>query len=381
MILIAVFSSLYLALLLLKAYLAVSYSRSLPVLTPGPLSQEILTIVQPILSGDPLLESQLSANLTALPQQVFLWLIDEEDAEAQRVAELLKRQHPSVNLRVEICPACPDRINPKVWKLERASRLIQTPYFCVLDDDTTLPAASAAQLITAASQHTVATGLPCYLDAGDVPSGLLAQFVNNNSVFTYLATARLVSPFTLNGMGYVLRTEELAGIGHFKPLLHSLTDDLALATQVLRSGGTIHQSPAVLFVQTGLKDGGHYVQMMHRWYVFTLLLMRHQSAAVKLLIFTLHGLPAWLLNGLIFLTLVRMEWRSAALLLCVLLIRRGIIRAMHRRFFQRPLDRAFLSVISEIIQPLHLFHALVSRTIVWRKQHYRVRDVDDFSAV
>jgi ceramide glucosyltransferase len=40
-----------------------------------------------------------------------------------------------------------------------------------------------------------------------------------------------------------------------------------------------------------------------------------------------------------------------------------------------------LSVVSELLQPLHMLHALVSRRIVWRTRRYLVRANDDFRAV
>lgn len=373
-----VLAAAYIFLLLLRAVLALSYARTIPAQSSAVLAARSLTIAQPILSGDPLLESRLAANLDALPEQSFLWLIDDDDPEAQRIAASLATAHPRVDLRIEICPPCPDTINPKLWKLRRAAAIARSPHFCVLDDDTTLPASSAAVLASAADAHAVATGLPCYSDAGDLASGLLSQFVNNNSVFTYLGTSRLLRPFTLNGMGYVMRSEELAQIKNFKPILHELTDDLALATLVLRQGGSIHQSTAPLRVRTGVRSLAQYFRLMHRWHVFTLLLLRRQSLPVQLLIFVLHGLPPLLLVALFVATAARPSF--APVLVAVLCLRLLVIVAIQRKFFCEPLHRPVVSILSELLQPLHLAHALVSRTIRWRSRRYRVRDSHDFSA-
>jgi ceramide glucosyltransferase len=370
-------AALYLVSLWLRTALTLSYARGLPPPSVDPLAPDTLTIAQAILSGDPLLEARLEENLAALGDQRFLWLIDEEDTEARRIANRLAR--PA--LQVVLCPPCPDRINPKLWKLAMASPRVATPFFAVIDDDTTLPPASATALVDAARSHTVATGLPCYGGTG-LPSALLAQFVNNNSLFTYLGTSRLRRPFTLNGMGYVMRTEKLARIGHFKPILGELTDDLALATLVLAGGGDIHQSPAPLYVQTGVQGLRHYWQMMHRWYVFTLLLMRRQTASTQALIFLLHGLPPMLLIA-IFALFAAEASRHPWLLLAplALLVARGlVIGGLQRRFFHRRLHRPVLSVLSELLQPLHLFHALSQRTIRWRTRVYHVRDTNDFGS-
>ncbi|MGV3662572.1 MAG: glycosyltransferase [Prosthecobacter sp.] len=434
-----VLAGVYFVSLFVRRWLTLSYARRLPPPPTEPLPPGTLTIAQAILSGDPLLESRLEENLNALKGQTFRWLIDEDDAEAQRIAEKLKRP----NLHVKLCPPCPDKTNPKLWKLQAASQLVKTPFFAVIDDDTTLSEASAAALVEAAKTHTVATGLPCYLSRG-FSSGLLAQFVNNNSIFTYLGTSRLLPPFTLNGMGYVMRTEELERIDHFKPILNELTDDLALATLVLKQGGTIHQSAAPLHVQTGVRNFRHYWQMMHRWYVFTLLLLQRQRISSQIIIFLLHGLPPILMAGMLVLSMVVGQfslWLFALLGIChvcvriphlhvilmalvgigafvdigaiggqasgyllltllaplhvfaamgkkpfsyllftVWFLRGALLDSLHHRYFHRSLHRPVLSLLSEVIQPLHLVHALCSRTIRWRTRLYKVRDTNDFSA-
>ena len=48
--------------------------------------EELFTVVQPILSGDPRLESDLRANLQQTKVVEFYWLIDQSDTEAQHVA-------------------------------------------------------------------------------------------------------------------------------------------------------------------------------------------------------------------------------------------------------------------------------------------------------
>lgn len=410
-----ILAGIYAILLLLRWWLSHSYAKHLPPSPKEPLPPGTLTIAQAILSGDPLLESRLVANLDALKDQTVLWLIDESDREAIRLSEKLDRP----NLEVKRCPPCPDATNPKLWKLRIAAPLVQTPFFAVVDDDTLLSAASAAALVEAARTHTVATGLPCYLSKG-FSSALLAQFVNNNSVFTYLGTSSLLPPFTLNGMGYVMRTEELERIHHFEPILHELTDDLALATLVLKQGGTIHQSAAPLQVQTGVRGITHYWQMMHRWYVFTMLLLQRQRIPAQALIFVLHGLPPLLMAAmlvLVCLTGLFSPWfilmglfplcfvsqrhyshilalaifngmRAASppapplLVLSALLLARGMIlvQVQEKHFFRR-LHRPFTSLLSELIQPLHLIHSLCSRTIRWRTRLYKVRDTHDFHEV
>lgn len=370
---------LYLGLLGLKAAWAAQYVRRLKVPSSPSLAPGQLTLAQPILSGDPALEARLEENLRALPDQHFLWLIDEDDLEGRRIAEVLRQRYPEVAIRIDLCPPCPERINPKVWKLQRADGGIPTPFLGVLDDDTTLPRATAAALVCAARHATVATGLPAYLHGDDLPSTLLAQFVNNNAVFTYLGTSCLVAPFTLNGMGYVLRTEEVTRLDGFRPILHELTDDLALATLVRQRGGHIHQSPAPLWVQTSVCDRRHYIQLMHRWYLFSLLLLRRQTLQLQGLIFVLHGLPPVLLGLLVLMALVGYGHGLLLGLAVILVGRHLVLRRVQIRHYGLPMVRAGASLLSELLQPLHLAHALLVRTIRWRKRRYLVRDSHDFA--
>lgn len=370
----------YALLLLIKYWLTLARSRQLPPGDPGtPLPDGTLSIVQAILSGDPLLESRLATNLAAHPGQSFIWLVDEDDTEGRRIAANLQSLNPSSRLLVHLCRPCPDRINPKLWKLRLAPGLAGTDFFCVLDDDTTLPSGTAAALVLAASRHSVATGLPFYRDAGDLPSALLSQFVNNNSAFTYLGTARLLAPFTLNGMGYVMRRDELARIGDFEPILHHLTDDFSLALLFRSRGGDIHQSQAPLQIATGVRDFRHYLHLMHRWHVFTLLLLLRQPHSTRLLIFLMHGLPPLLLLALAVLAILEATLLSLSLVASLLLLRGLVISALTRSLSGTALHRPVLSVVSELLLPFHLVHALLVRTIRWRSRRYRVQQIDSFT--
>ncbi len=366
----------YLLWLFGRAALALRHPSSRDAAIAKPLDPDTLTIAQPILSGDPLLEARLRETLAALPRQRFIWLVDEHDDAGGRLAESIA----SDRVRIDCCPPCPDGINPKTWKLCRAVPLATTPYFAVIDDDTVISEPTASALVVAAREASVATGLPWYENGGDLPSALLAQFVNNNAIFSYLATSALLAPFTLNGMGYVMRTVELERLGGFDPILGELTDDLALASLVRRMGGRIHQDPAPMRVRTGVADFGHYVALMHRWHVFACLLLRRQPLARRLAIMALQGPPPFLLWALLLAAAVNAGSPLSCAALATVLVARGIVLAeLQEHFFGSPLHRPVLSILSELLQPLHLVHALCSRTIRWRTRRYRVRDSDDFS--
>jgi ceramide glucosyltransferase len=119
---------------------------------------------------------------------------------------------------------------------------------------------------------------------------------------------------------------------------------------------------------------------MHRWYVFALLLMRRQSLGMRGVIFLLCGLPPLLLAAA-FLGAAAAPTRLAACALgAVLAVRALILSGLQLRLSGAVRHRPLLSVLSELLQPLHLVHAVCVRRIRWRSRRYRVIDNDRFVA-
>ena len=369
----------YLTLLAAKAFLALHVARRE---TRAPASTGAgVTIAQPILSGDPRLASVLAENLRELPDAQFLWLVDEDDPVAQTVGRELAARHPDVRIDVQVCPPPPEGINPKLWKLDLARPAIREAVLLVLDDDTRMPAATLGALLHALEDHQLATSLPGYLDDGRSPSRLLAQFVDNNAALLYLPLLPFLPPPTINGMAYALRTAFLDQLGGFAPLLRSLTDDLAVAEQVLAAGGRIFQSARPHWVETTVRDGRHYVQLMHRWFLFALLLLRKQRLGLRVLISVLGALPSLLLGALLVAAGLAWSVPAAGVLLGCLALRACGLVALQRILYGRALHAPFSSLLSELVQPLHLLHAVVWRRIIWRTRHYRVYDDRRFETV
>lgn len=226
---------------------------------------------------------------------------------------------------------------------------ITTAHLLVLDDDAHLTAQSLRQMLTALEENTLVTALPWYRSTGTLSCQLLAQFVNDNSAMTYLQLLRL------------------------------LTDDLALASHLQRHEIRIIQSAAPVCVQTSVAGPRAYFCQMHRWFLFARLL-REKSLPVNGLIFLLQGLHPLLLWGMIL-----MAVSSGPNIWCVLaaclLIRQGVLSGLQRKLSQRNPTRPVLSLVSELLQPLHLFHALLNRTIHWRSRRYRVLRNDRFTSL
>jgi ceramide glucosyltransferase len=339
------------------------------------------TILQPILGGDPALSDVLESNLRALPQCRFLWLVDTDDTLARDAADALRARYPQIAIDCLLLPPAPAGHNPKIHKLDLAARCVETPHLVVLDDDTHLPAASLGELLARLEHDDLATGLPCYLDDGRFASRLLAQFVNNNAALTYLPLLTAWPPASINGMGYALRTDALARMGGFAPLARHLTDDLAVALALRASGGSIHQSVAPLYVRTSVRGPRHYTQLLHRWFLFALLLLERQPRAMRVNIVLLQGLPPLLLGAACLSAAIGAQPFGAIALASVFVLRALVLRHLQRRLTGAQRHRALLSVFAELLQPLHALHALLQRRIRWRTRHYRVRANDDFEPV
>lgn len=339
-----------------------------------------VTLVQPILSGDPALESVLEANLLALNGVHFHWLTDNDDTLAAEVIARLQQRYPHHTIDVLLSPPPPEGVNPKLYKLDRALGRVTTTHLLVLDDDAHLTAQSLRQMLAVLDENTLVTALPWYQPSGALPCQLLAQFVNDNSAMTYLPLLPFSPPLTLNGMCYAIPVTTLKRTDGFTPLLRFLTDDLALASHLDRHQVRIIQSAAPVCVQTSVAGLRAYFRQMHRWFLFATLLLREKSLPVNGLIFLLQGLHPLLLWGMILMALRGGPVTWIVLATC-LLVRQGVLSGLQRTLSQRIPTRPVLSLVSELLQPLHLFHALLNRTIYWRSRRYRVLRNDRFTSL
>jgi ceramide glucosyltransferase len=365
-----------------------------------------VTIAQPILGGDPFLEEALRRNVESAPPFArFLWLVDEDDALGRQAAAKFAGHERVAILH---CPAVRGAENPKSAKLQRALDVVETEFIAVLDDDTILAPEHLPRALAALDTCTLYTGLPCYLRGPNVWSSLVAHFVNNNSITTYLPLLPLIGPLTINGMFYVLRTADLVRAGGFRAIAGKLCDDYALATLIREQGGTIRQGITPLTLHTTVPSPSDYFRIMQRWFLFANVLVRDQPPTVKLILFVFLGMPPLLLW--LGFAAIAAGWSGVAILAAVLVARHTLLRALHRDVFGKfvPLssrakrsdpdqltdrfagardDSAdarddsgttlpefdwWMSIVAELLQPLHWLHATLRNTIVWRTRRIRV---------
>ena len=227
------------------------------------------------------------------------------------------------------------------------------------------------QAMAALSDCDLYTGLPHYSTGQNVWSSLVAHFVNNNSILTYLPLLTWTGPLTINGMFYVLRTEYLRSLGGFESILGQLCDDYSFARLVLQHHGRLKQGITSQRLQTSISGPGHYARQMHRWFLFANLLVLDQPLAIQLMLVILLGLPPLLLWG----SLLSLSggWIGGVVLVMLAVVRHVVLRTLHRKLFHEPPTFSpALSLIAELLQPLHLAHASLTRVIVWRSRRIRV---------
>lgn len=370
--------ALYLLLTTLRLTLALRYVAAPPVLAaapgppPAPVSEADVTVLQAILSGDPLLEASLGQNLRHHPGARFVWLLDETDLEGRRVAARLLAAHPAAQVQVQLTPPVPQGINPKSYKL-RLALPGAGPVVVVLDDDTVLPPGTlAGACVALAATDGLATGVPYYTASRGGWSALVAAFVNANALITYLPPLFFQAPVTINGMFYATRKSTLERLGGFAAIEAELCDDYALAQLYRRQGLPLVQTTLMHPLATTVANLGAYLNIMRRWMVFARRLFRSSlSVPVLALVVVPGSLP------LVALAVALLGGRPvlAAAVLAALAIK-ALALALVRHRLMRSSENGrtvALEIAADLLQPLHLLHAtLQPRRVQWRDKSIEV---------
>jgi len=375
-----IIASSYIGQLGLKAVLAELYARRVRVAPSQTISGSV-SILQPILSGDPALGETLESNVTTLPDAPFLWLVDADDSCGITTCETLSAKYPDRSLTIVRCPSPPQGINPKVFKLAAALASVRTALFVVLDDDTRLTAPGLRALIDGLnSGAALATGLPRYHAAEGRYSAWLAEFVNSAAVLTYLPALAFAEPLSIHGMCYAMRTEDARRGDVFHVIERCLTDDLALARHLQREGLRLHQTVQPHDIATSVPSLAALLRILRRWFVFTRLLLDQHPISTRLAVAASYGLPPILLWSL--LSLAFFSLTNATALLVTIALRAVLISAVKHRFLgSRVPSLVLVSLLLELAQPALLATAYFRSTIQWRKRTIRVHAMDQFEYI
>lgn len=364
-------SAAYAASTLVRAGLAWRRLRAEPAGTPAAVGR--VSVLQPILSGDPGLSAMLAENLGNHPDADFVWLVDADDAEGVRVASQVAAGAPQV--RVRVCPPAPSGVNPKVFKLALAlpecGELV-----AVLDDDTVLPPGALARAAAHLAEADLVTGLPYYRPGETLWETLVAAFVNANSLLTYLPVAELTDPVTINGMFYLTPRTTLDEVGGFAAIERGLCDDYELALLYRRFGLRIAQTAIAHPLATTVASGAQYRRIMRRWMLFAGRLLRdlpddpRARAAVGLV-----SVPVVLPLAALVCALAAGSAAACGVAVGVVAAKAVAIAGWRRRLWglRTPAGGIAAEIVSDLVQPLHAVAALGRpASVTWRGKQFRV---------
>lgn len=363
----------YLLLFLVRWLLSlIYYKKGKSDVTDFP--ENLFTVVQPILSGDPRLESDLRANLQQTKTVEFYWLIDQSDTEAQRVAnKICQDELFSQRIRIFLIEDVPQGINPKSYKIEQVVEDLTRPYLIVLDDDSVIDFSKMGELTAYLGQEVILTGIPYNQERSNFWSKLVAAFVNGNSLITYFTMAQVEANHSINGMFYILPVYLVKDQNLFTAIKDFLCDDLAVADFLSSKGVSIVQTRVTCNVRTTIKSATQYLLQMKRWLLFSsIYLKKHLDFKV----FTLIGLTSFLPLPIILLTLF-LGWPYLLVALVLLLIK-AIWMLLYRQSIlmnQLHLDEVLYEVLNDFLLPwLFLYVLLTPPVINWRGRKIRVTD-------
>ena len=377
-------------LLILKLIFSFIYFQKINSLEKSKIDESKYTIVQPILSGDPRLEEDLTANLKNTTDIKFIWLVDKSDKIAiQTVENILKNKNYSNKIEIYYLDDVPQEVNPKIFKLEQIVDKIETEFTIILDDDAIIDRKRLNELSVYEKDNTewIATGIPYNYNIKGFYSKLVSAFINSNSIFSYFSLSFLKENKTINGMFYILRTDILKKYSAFDEIKYWLCDDLALATYLLSKKVKIIQSTIFCNVRNTVPSLKRYILLMKRWLLFSNVYMKNAFSTKFLFIILL---PTLLPTILLFFSF----YLGIDYLVIVLNLFIGKIALFHivRLFiyqgnyeensfkkslfvFSPQTTELLYELLSEFLLPFMLIYTLLTPPVIlWRNKKIRVKD-------
>ena len=377
-------------LLILKLFFSFAYFYKIDKFEKTEINEKKYTVLQPILSGDPRLEEDLTANLKNTTDMKFIWLVDKSDKVAINTVEnILKDKNYSNRIEVYYLDDVPQELNPKIFKLAQVVDKIKTEYSIILDDDAVIDRKKLDELSVYEKDKSewIATGIPFNYNIKGFYSKLISAFINSNSIFSYFSMSFLNENKTINGMFYILRTDILKKYSAFDEIKYWLCDDLALATYLLSKKVKIIQSTIFCNVRNTVPSLKRYILLMKRWLLFSNVYMKN-AFSTKFL-FTIL-LPTLLPTILLFFSF----YLGIDYLMIILNLFIGKIALFHivRLFiyqgnyeensfkkslfvFSPQTTEILYELLSEFLLPFMLIYTLLTPPVIlWRNKKIRVKD-------
>ena len=377
-------------LLILKLFFSFAYFYKIDKFEKTEIDEKKYTVLQPILSGDPRLEEDLTANLKNTTDMNFIWLVDKSDKVAiDTVENILKDKNYSNRIEVYYLDDVPQELNPKIFKLAQVVDKIKTEYSIILDDDAVIDRKKLNELSVYEKDKSewIATGIPFNYNIKGFYSKLISAFINSNSIFSYFSMSFLKENKTINGMFYILRTDILKKYSAFDEIKYWLCDDLALATYLLSKKVKIIQSTIFCNVRNTVPNLKRYILLMKRWLLFSNVYMKNAFSTKFLFIILL---PTLLPTILLFFSF----YLGIDYLVIVLNLFIGKIALFHivRLFiyqgnyeensfkkslfvFSPQTTELLYELLSEFLLPFMLIYTLLTPPVIlWRNKKIRVKD-------
>ena len=377
-------------LLILKLFFSFAYFYKIDKFEKTEINEKKYTVLQPILSGDPRLEEDLTTNLKNTTDMKFIWLVDKSDKVAINTVEnILKDKNYSNRIEVYYLDDVPQELNPKIFKLAQVVDKIKTEYSIILDDDAVIDRKKLDELSVYEKDKSewIATGIPFNYNIKGFYSKLISAFINSNSIFSYFSLSFLKENKTINGMFYILRTDILKKYSAFDEIKYWLCDDLALATYLLSKKVKIIQSTIFCNVRNTVPSLRRYILLMKRWLLFSNVYMKNAFSVKFLLIILLPTLlPTILLFfsfylGLDYLVMVLNLFIGKIALFHIVRIfiyqgREDETSSKKSLFTFSPQTTEILyELLSEFLLPFMLVYTLLTPPVIlWRNKKIRVKD-------
>ena len=376
-------------LLILKLFFSFAYFYKIDKFEKTEINEKKYTVLQSILSGDPRLEEDLTANLKNTTDMKFIWLVDKSDKVAINTVEnILKDKNYSNRIEVYYLDDVPQELNPKIFKLAQVVDKIKTEYSIILDDDAVIDRKKLNELSVYEKDKSewIATGIPFNYNIKGFYSKLISAFINSNSIFSYFSMSFLKENKTINGMFYILRTDILKKYSAFEEIKYWLCDDLALATYLLSKKVKIIQSTIFCNVRNTVPSLKRYILLMKRWLLFSNVYMKNAFSTKFLFIILLPTLlPTILLFfsfylGIDYLVIILNLFIGKIALFHI--VRIFIYQGQEEDNFKKSLftfspqtTEILYELLSEFLLPFMLIYTLLTPPIIlWRNKKIRVKD-------
>jgi ceramide glucosyltransferase len=362
------------------------FRQPLPVAKTTP---KLVSIIQPVLSGDPTMSACLecSLRLQSASQLEFIWVLDEDDREGQRICQELCTRYPERDMQLVIVPPPPAGYSPKTFKLIEGRKRASGEVICVLDDDTMLPENGLDMVLPFLEQSDVgvAFGLPYYVNFSNAWSSMVSCFVNSNSLLTYIPYTFAIEPVTVIGMFYVLRSEVLDRVGGFDVIKYAFVDDFAVAQLCRTHGYRLVQTPLCHGVSTKVRDGRHYVNLIQRWFVFPReSILRHIPWYKQFLFYAYLTIPMLFPFFLLLSLVIRPSRAKLYYTLLYFGCNLAIIHHLNEKYLRQatPRHKAWLIPVMLVLIPIQMVVALFSpQRVDWRGNIVQVKRGGSFKYI